>query len=100
MTNDIVERLRIAVDESQWEMPLASERERLAADEIERLRAEVDLKGYRIDALSAEIERLRVAGDAVIEVALGVRPWITPLFAMEHRDRIDGAVATWNEATR
>jgi len=98
MTDDIVKRLRLL---GSIYCPYGCDEEgHPAADEIERLRAEVDLKGYRIDALNAEIERLRVAGDAVIEVALGVRPWITPLFAMEHRDRIDGAAATWNEATR
>ena len=34
-----------------------------AADEIERLRKEVDLKGYRLDDALDEIKRLRTAGD-------------------------------------
>jgi hypothetical protein len=37
---DIVARIRANLPSIEWEQPLAAERERLAADEIERLRAE------------------------------------------------------------
>lgn len=56
MADDIVEQLRIKPN-NQWMIA--------AADEIELLRAEVDLKGYRVDALQEEIEKLRAAGDAL-----------------------------------
>ena len=74
--------------------------EQLVADEIERLRAERDASRLIISDLTAEVERLRAAGDALVEVSLGARPWITPLFAMEHGDRISGAIAAWEEARR
>ena len=42
MADDIVQRLRINADAIDWEQPLAAERQREAADEIERLRAAGD----------------------------------------------------------
>lgn len=95
MTGDIVERLGQDRDyvlftaaDGMPGLRLMSEADRRheAADEIVRLRAEV--------------ERLRAAGDALAEVSLGARPWITPLFAMEHGDRISAATAAWQEARR
>lgn len=40
-SDDIVRRIRENLPHIEWEQPLSAERERLAADEIERLRAEV-----------------------------------------------------------
>jgi hypothetical protein len=78
-----------------------------AADEIERLRAEVLRKhdyGCRMDALAEErlmeITRLWLAGAALAEVALYARSWITPVAAMNFRDRLDAALAAWQEARR
>ena len=75
--------------------------------EIERLRAEVLRKhdyGCRMDALAEErlmeITRLWLAGAALAEVALYARSWITPVAAMNFRDRLDAALAAWQEARR
>ena len=53
---DIVTRLR-STDYEYEDAELAFD----AADEIERLRAEIDLKGSRLDDALDEIERLREA---------------------------------------
>jgi len=45
--DDMVRRIRENLPHIEWEQPLAAEQERLAADEIERLRAVLDA----IDAL-------------------------------------------------
>lgn len=85
-SDDIVKRLQVdyVCDEHTWkeleEFALRNE----AADVIK--------------ARDAEIERLRTAGEWLAIVALGVRPWITPLAAMVERERIDEALAAWNEA--
>ena len=99
MSSDIVERLRLLAAT----YPLWGEvktRSNQAAYEIERLRAERDASRLMISDLTAEAERLRAAGDALAEVSLGARPWITPLFAMEHGNRISAATAAWQEARR
>lgn len=85
MNGDIVAALRqlFYSDQIEWE----------AADAIEARDAE-------IERLRAEVDRLRAAGDALAAVSLGARPWITPLFAMEHGDRISRAIAAWEEARR
>lgn len=68
-------------------------------DTIEDLTAERDASRLIISDLTAEVERLRAAGDALAEVAAQVCPWITPM-AMPHRDRLRDAIATWGEARR
>jgi len=57
VANDIVTRLRVkdGVYTEFWQQKLMDE----AADEIDRLRAEVDLKGGRLDDALDEIEQLR-----------------------------------------
>ena len=54
MYEDIVNRLR-----DQALAPILADLCTTAADAIERLRAEVDLKGNRIDFLNKEVVRLR-----------------------------------------
>jgi hypothetical protein len=116
VSGDIVERLRdcgvfTTTDENgdvQAGMRLVSPKDcNEAADEIERLRAEVLRKhdyGCRMDALAEErlmeITRLWLAGAALAEVALYARSWITPVAAMNFRDRLDAALAAWQEARR
>ena len=89
MADDIVERIRKNLPSIEWEQPLAAERERLAADEIERLRArEQDLRMHA-EQDACEIERLRAAGDEMVDAAIR-QQW----------SRLDVAVAAWQEARR
>lgn len=77
---------------------LGHRRPDIVASELERLRAKNEAALLIISDLEAEVERLRAAGDALAEVSLGARPWITPLFAMEHGSRISAAIVAWKAA--
>lgn len=70
MADDIVQRLRINADAIDWEQPLAAERQREAAAEIERLcalvnelQSEIDGLHLSIRLLSAELTHTRDAGN-------------------------------------
>jgi len=53
--DDMVRHIRENLPHIEWEQPLAAERERLAADEIERLRAEVERLTQQCDDYSDKI---------------------------------------------
>lgn len=54
MADDIVQRIRDNLPHIEWEQPLAYERERDAADEIERLRRLGDTLAYHVRAGEAK----------------------------------------------
>ena len=75
-SGDIVTRLRDGADSCDSFCDVCTSPHvlaREAADEIERLRSEVDIKGHRVDDLYAEIEQLKTAGDSLLDMALSIR---------------------------
>ena len=86
MSSDIVERLREAARDIQWEMPLAAERESRAADLIE--------------TQQAEIERLRQCGDNLHTVAVEMPNPRHNLSWLAWRTQMDNALMGWEEARR
>ena len=68
MADDIVKRLR-TVDEFSDAIGIMD----AAADEIERLRAEVDAEGNCTNLLMLDISRLRSAGDALFAAISALR---------------------------
>lgn len=107
MRDVIVDRLLVEAEARDAEiLRLQDEVRRVRLDHITTL-GELQVAGEVVarlnvenDGLGIEVKRLRAAGDGLAKVALGVRPWVTPLVAMVERERIDEALAVWNDVSR